>query len=469
MAGNEVVIGLECHIQLNTESKLFCGCRTSAEQPNSSCCEVCLGFPGSKPVLNRKAVDFALKVALALNCEINREFFFSRKTYFYPDMAKNFQITQYEIPIGKNGLLTLSTGKKVRIKRVHLEEDPAALVHEGGMALSQQTLVDYNRSGIPLVEVVTEPDLSTPQEAREFLDQITTILHYLRVFDLKSGTLKADSNISLIGGARVEVKNITGKKGVEKALAFEAARQRSLLAKGEAVKRETRAFNEKTQTTRALRGKETEEDYGYIMEADLTAIEFTQQQIDSIKASIPELHDAKAKRFAQQYSLDEYTAGVLAGNPVLSGLFEETAKQGNAVLAARFLSRELLGVLNYNGLSIEEVALDSKELAELLRLLEGGGVSEKNAKQALIKYVIEKVSPREFIEKHGLKKDLGAGEVEQAIERVLGQNPRAVSDYKAGGAKALHFLVGKVMELTKGKAEAREVQKLIEKKLKEMP
>jgi aspartyl-tRNA(Asn)/glutamyl-tRNA(Gln) amidotransferase subunit B len=465
IALGKTVIGLECHIQLATESKLFCGCPTTSTEPNSSCCEICLGFPGSKPVLNKRALDFALKVAVALNCEINRDFFFSRKTYFYPDMAKNFQITQFEVPIGKNGFLTLSSGKKVRIKRVHLEEDPAALVHEAGLEASLHTLVDYNRSGVPLVEVVTEPDLGSPQEARDFLDQLSTVLDYLGVFDLREGTLKADSNISFEGGARVEIKNITGKRGVEKALAFEAARQRALLAKGETIGRETRAFDEKTQTTKPLRGKETEEDYGYIMESDLAAVCLDESHLDGIRRTLPELHDAKAKRFMRQYSLSEYTARVLSSNPRLSGLFEETAKQVDAGLAAKFLSRELLGVLNYNGLSFEEAALKPSELIGLLRLMEKKEVTEKNAKEALIKYILEGASPTKYLEEKGLKGDLEGEEVREAIRKVLDGNTKAVADYLQGEKKALHFLVGKVMQLTKGKADAREVRRLIEEKL----
>jgi len=208
----EMVVGLEVHSQLATKSKLFCGCPTVAEEPNTACCPVCLGHPGSKPVLNAKALDYALKVALAFNCEINQEFFFSRKTYFYPDMPKNFQITQYEIPVGMKGFIVLSNGKKAGIRRVHLEEDPAALVHESGMGTSNFCLVDYNRSGVPLVEIVTEPDMDSPEEARDFLDQLTTILSYLKVFSPATGTLKADCNVSVYGNNRVEVKNVSGVK-----------------------------------------------------------------------------------------------------------------------------------------------------------------------------------------------------------------------------------------------------------------
>ncbi len=462
---NDVIIGLECHVQLDTDSKLFCGCPTTAEEPNSACCEVCLGFPGSKPVLNKKAVDYALKVSMALNCEINKEFFFSRKTYFYPDMSKNFQITQYEVPVGKNGYLTLSSGKKIKIERVHIEEDPAALVHESGLAMSRQTMVDYNRSGIPLVEIVTAPDMRSPQEARDFLDQLTTVLQYLGVFDEREGTLKVDSNLSIKGGERVEVKNITGKKGVEKAMSYEAVRQKGVILKGEAVRRETRAFNEKTLTTRSLRTKETEEGYGYIFEPDLTAFELDEKYLNSIKQSLPELHDSKAKRFVQQYSLDGYTAGVLSRNPHLGNIFEQAIKSVDVALAAKFLTRELLGILNYNSLSFEEADLKVEELVGLMQLLEKGEVSEKNAKQALIKYVLEKASPRKFIEEQGLKKDLDETELLNAIEAAVNENRPAVADFKKGEKKALHFLVGKVMQSTKGKADAREIQKKLKERI----
>jgi aspartyl-tRNA(Asn)/glutamyl-tRNA(Gln) amidotransferase subunit B len=462
---SDVIIGLECHVQLDTESKLFCGCPTTANEPNSACCEVCLGFPGSKPVLNKKVLDYALKVSMALNCEINKEFFFSRKTYFYPDMSKNFQITQYEIPVGKNGYLTLSSGKKIKIERVHIEEDPAALVHESGMMMSKQTLVDYNRSGVPLVEIVTAPDMRSPQEARDFLDQLTTVLQYLGVFDEKDGTLKIDSNLSIKGSERVEVKNVTGKRGVEKAMAFEAVRQKGVIAKGETIPRETRAFNEQTLTTRALRSKETEADYGYIFEPDLPAFELGEKYLDSIKKSLPELHDAKAKRFVQQYSLDEYTAGVLSRNSALGSIFEEAVKSVDVGLAAKFLTRELLGILNYNNLSFEATEIKVEELVSLMQMLEKGDVSEKNAKQALIKYVLEKVSPSKFIEEQGLKKDLDETDLQKAIETVLDENRPAVADFKKGGEKALHFLVGKVMQLTKGKADARDIQKKLKEKI----
>ncbi len=326
MVGKEgVMIGLECHVQLNTDSKLFCGCPTKAGDPNTACCPICLGHPGSKPVLNAKALDYTMKVALAFNCEINQQFFFSRKTYFYPDMSKNFQITQYEIPVGLKGYIVLSSGKKIGITRVHLEEDPAALVHTSGMGSSNFSLVDYNRSGIPLVEIVTDPDFESPGEAREFLEQLTTILAYLKVFSPTTGTLKADCNVSVYGNNRVEVKNVTGKKAVEKALSFEIARQKNMLLNEKEIVMETRAFDETTFTTKASRSKETEADYGYIFEPDLTAFRISREEIEGMKKALPELHSAKSKRFVEEFGLDEYTSNVLANNFSLGNIFEEVA------------------------------------------------------------------------------------------------------------------------------------------------
>lgn len=412
-----VMIGLECHVQLNTDSKLFCGCKTRAEEPNSACCPTCLGHPGSKPVINAKALDYTLKVALALNCSINGEFFFSRKTYFYPDMSKNFQITQYEIPVGVKGSITLSSGKKVGITRVHLEEDPAALVHSAGMSASKYCMVDYNRSGIPLVEIVTDPDMVSPEEARDFLDQLTTILSYLKVYSPTTGILKADCNVSVYGNNRVEVKNVSGKKGVEKALSFEIARQKNILLNEKEIARETRAFDEKTMTTKATRGKETEAGYGYIFEPDLTAFEFSKGEIEKMKNALPELHAAKAKRFKEEFNLDDYTANVLSNNFNLGLLFEEVAKKVFPELAARFLTRELMAVVHRSELDLDKLELDAGEIASLLKMLSEKKITEKVAKEAIISYLVKGEKPMKFIEKQGLAMDLGTGEIEKAVKR----------------------------------------------------
>ena len=466
ISSGKTMIGLECHVQLNTKSKLFCGCKTQEKEPNSACCPICLGHPGSKPVLNATALDYAMKVALALNCEINQEFFFSRKTYFYPDMSKNFQITQYEIPVGEKGHIILSNGKKVGITRVHLEEDPAALVHSEGMGSSNFCLVDYNRSGIPLVEIVTDPDMQTPEEARDFLDQLTTILSYLKVYSPTTGVLKADCNASVYGNNRVEVKNVSGKKGVEKALAFEIARQKHVLLEGKKIEMETRAFDEAKGTTRSTRSKETEADYGYIFEPDLTAFRLTKSEIEDMKHNLPELHGAKSKRFIEEFGLDEYTANVLAGNFALGTIFEHVAKDIDAKLVANFLTRELMAVVNRSELDLDAIELDPEEISSLLSLRSSGKITEKVAKDAIIVYLTKGVKPTKFIESQGLAMDLGKGEIEKAVEKVIAENKAAVADLKRGKQKSLNFLVGQVMRLTRAKANPKDVQNIILKKIK---
>ncbi len=463
----KVIIGLEVHVQLNTKSKLFCGCATSSTEPNSSVCEVCLGFPGSKPMLNRQAVLMAVRCAMALNCKINREFFFSRKTYFYPDLAKNYQITQYEAPIGVDGSLMISS-KKVELSRVHLEEDPAALVHEQGLGSSNYSLVDYNRSGVPLVEIVTSPCLSSPSEAREFLNALSILLDYLDVFDSMDSVLKVDANISITGGERVEIKNILGFKSVEKALEVELERQKKAMHKNEKIVRETRGFDEKNLATFSLRKKETEEDYGYIFDPDLPIVYVDDSLYSELKSSIPELFEEKKKRFMSKFGLSENDAFVIASNKQFSALFEGTVRRAKVDVAARFFAREMLGILNYNNLALSDVNFEQDALGDLLELLEKGSVSEKNAKEALIKYALENVKPLDFLKKNNLLLDLSSGDVEKAVKEVLSANPSAVSDLKQGNQKAMNFILGLVMKKTQAKADAREVKKIVEVQIKKL-
>lgn len=466
MSERKTVIGMEVHVQLNTESKLFCGCPARAEEPNSSVCEICLGMPGSKPVVNKKALDFAILAGLAVNCKINQEFFFSRKTYFYPDMSKDFQISQFELPVAVNGFLLLPGGKKVNIRRVHLEEDPAALVHEQGMASSNYCLVDYNRSGIPLVEIVSEPDLSSPAEAREFMDSLLNILNYLGIFAQGVGVMKADANISIEGSERVEVKNISSFRGIEKALEFEEKRQRELIAKGERVKKETRGFVAGNGTTVSLRSKESEEDYGYVFEPDLPKIVVSGKWLAELKKRLPELPEQKAKRFEKEFRIPAAEARVLCGNLALAQLFEAAAKRTKPALASRFLSRELLAVLNYNNLDLASLDLHAEHIAELLNLVAEKKASEKNAKEAMIRYANEKILPIDFLKKNNLLIDLKQDDLQAIVEKVLQENKNALAELKSGNKKSLNFLVGLVMREARGKAEPRTVQKLIEEKAK---
>ncbi|MFH1587486.1 MAG: Asp-tRNA(Asn)/Glu-tRNA(Gln) amidotransferase subunit GatB [Candidatus Diapherotrites archaeon] len=460
----EALVGLESHLSLNCATKLLCPCPVVSKEaePNTSTCPTCLGHPGSKPVLNRKSVDIAIKLALALNCKIEKEIVFSRKTYFYPDMPKNFQITQYEVPLGREGFIELDSGKKIRITRVHLEEDPGALVHEAGIGASNYVLVDYNRAGVPLCEIVTEPDISTKEEAKEYLDKLKAIIDYLDIFDSEKGSIKTDTNVSIEGGERVEIKNVSGVlSGVFVAIDSELRRQQKVIEDGGKVIRETRAFDEATGTTSPLRKKETESDYGYIAEPDLTKIELDPNWIATIKKQLPELPAQKAKRFQKEFKLSDYDAKVISSDLLLSQIFESAAKEVNPSLAAKFLSRELLGILNYNNLNLRALNLDAKEIINLLKLLQGGNVSEKNAKEAMIKYCNEQITPEKFLREGNLLIDLKTGDVEKVVKEVMKKNPQAVEELKQGKDKALNFLIGASMRELKGKANAREIEKII--------
>ena len=453
------IIGLEVHSQLNTESKLFCSCPTTASEPNTAVCPTCCGFPGAKPVLNKKAVDYAIMVALALNCKINNEFFFSRKTYFYPDLAKNFQITQYEIPVGQNGFVEIE-GRQIRIRRVHLEEDPASLVHEGGMGASSYSLVDYNRSGVPLVEVVTEPDLESPQEARKFLDALLTTLNYIGVYSHGESVLKADCNISIKGGARVEVKNVTGFRAVEDALEAEFERQKKEVAGGSKMVQHTRGFDAETKSTYEMRTKESDDDYGYVSDTDLVKTHVDEAWLAGIMKRMPELADAKAKRFEKQYGVKGYDAKVLSSSKVLADIFEDCAKI-DAVIAARLVSRELLGILNHNKLSLTETKINSGGISGLVSLVKNAKVSERNAKESLIRYALEGIAPKEFLEKNEMLIDVSLGELERAVKEAAAENKDAFSEFASGNTKSLNFLIGIVMRKMKGKADARQIQKIL--------
>ena len=460
-------IGLETHVSPNTQSKLFSACPTHGDQPNTAVDPVSLGLPGSKPVLNETAVQHTLKVALALNCEINHSFFFSRKTYFYPDLAKNYQITQYETPIGKNGYIELANGKKIGIERVHLEEDPAALVHAAGMHSSNHAMVDYNRSGMPLIEIVTAPDMTSPQEAREFLDKLVLIISYLGIFDEKDGLIKADCNVSLTGGDRVEVKNVNGIRSAEKALSYEIKRQTEQLDGGKKVTLHTRSFDEKKGITTSLREKETENDYGYIFDPDLPLVELEEEYVEEIQKSLPELPSSRQQRFVKQYKLDGYTASVLAGNFALSNLFQEVVEKANPQTAASFLTREVLAILSRSETTIEQAGISAQKLAPLLQSLADKKVTEKNAKEAMIAFVEKGISPMEYIKANNLIKDMDDGDTAKAIRDILKQNPQAITDYVKGEKKSLNFLLGQLMRATKGKVDPGTAQKMLEEKLKE--
>lgn len=452
----DIVIGLEIHVELNTKTKLFCGCaRTGGEIPNTRVCPICLGHPGTRPVLNKKAVDYALKIARALGCTINGDLIFSRKGYFYPDMSKNFQITQFEEPLGSGGSVKLKSGKNIQLERIHIEEDPASISYPQSMATSAFSYLDYNRAGNPLVEIVTTPTLTTPAEARDFLNQLLGILTYLNVFDQNHCIMKADANISVKESnyTRVEIKNISGFKEVETALTYEVTRQRALLRRGMTIKRETRGWNEASKGTISLRSKEQEADYGYITEPDLVPLDVTDEMISIIEKEIPELAHQRMERYVREWELDPGDADVMAMELELAELFEKVAREINPQLAARWLRRELLRVLNFNKKTIREIKFDEKELIELLTLVEEKAISDTTAQKLMEKLMVDTFSPRAYVKKEGLLQITSERMVREVCQRVVRGNVKAAEDYYTGNEKSFHFLVGQVMKETKGKAE----------------
>ncbi len=461
-----IVIGLEIHAELNTKSKLFCSCPTTgSEEPNTRTCEVCLGHPGSKPVINKKAIEYAIKLALALNCKISPEIRMSRKSYFYPDMAKNYQISQYEVPLGESGKLELKEGKKIGITRVHIEEDPASIVHPAGIQESAYVMVDYNRSGNPLVEIVSEPDMDSPEQARDFMKQLITILSYLEIFDENEGIIKADANISIkeSGYIRAEVKNITGFKDIERALFYEVDRQRKEISEGKKIVQETRAWNSNKGITFSLRTKETEEDYGYIIDPDLTLIEISREWVKKIKEEMPELAQDKVSKFISKHKIDKIDAEVLAAEKELAELFERVATEIDPVLAARWLRRELMRVLNYNKKTLKDIELDEKQLKVLLSLVENKKITETTGQKLMEKLVEKKFDVLEYVKKEGLEAVSDIGELEKFCKEAISENKNAVDEFKSGKEKALNFIVGQVMKKTKGKARPKEVNEIIKK------
>ena len=463
---SEIVIGLEIHTELNTDSKLFCSCPThGSEEPNTRTCAVCLGHPGSKPVVNKKAIEYALKLALATKSKISPELIFSRKSYFYPDMAKNYQISQYEIPLAVKGKIKLRKGKEISLIRIHMEEDPAALVHIGDMQKSPFVLVDYNRSGNPLVEVVTEPELASPDEARDFMNQLIIILGYLEIFDVNKGIIKADANVSIkeSGYTRAEIKNITGFKEIERALKYEVERQKQAVKEGKKIIQETRAWNSEKGVTFSLRAKELEEEYGYIAEPDLVRIELKDEWIKTIEKGLPELADEKKEKFLKEHKIEETTAQVLAKDKELALMYEKVSAAVDPSLAAKWIRRELSRVLNYHKKKLKDAALTEQHLIDLLTLIENKTITEKVA-QKLIEQLVEKpFDVNDYVKLQGLEAVSDKGEIEKFCKEAIKEAPKAIEDYKAGNEKALNFVVGIVMKKSKGKATPKEVNEILKK------
>ena len=464
---SDVVIGLEIHIGINTKSKLFCKCKNDDAEPNTNVCPVCLGHPGAKPVVNIEAINKALKLCLALKSKIANDVVFSRKAYFYPDLSKNYQTTQYELPIGDGGELELPNGNKVSLTRLHIEEDPASLVHVGGIADASYSFIDYNRSGTPLIELVTNPDMKSPEEARDFLRTLIGILNHLEIFDVKSGIIKADANISIkeSGYVRAEVKNISGFKEIEKALNYEIERQRDAVKQGEKLRIETRAWNSEDETTSFMRSKESEADYGYIIDTDLVPIEVTKEMIEKAESEVGLIPIDFAKEISSKYNLNFEDCYIIANQKAFSDAYKK-AIDIDAKLATNWFRHVIPTpfVKKYKDLEFVE-NINEDEIIELFTLFKEKKVSDKVAKEILEKLVGEKFSPKEYIQENGLEMSSNTDEILIFAKEAISENPVAVEDFKNGESKSLNFLVGQVMKKSRGKANPGEASKLIRKEL----
>lgn len=467
----ETVIGLEVHVELATKSKIFCGCSTEfGAPPNTHTCPICLGHPGVLPVLNKRAAEYAMKAALALNCEISEESVFDRKNYFYPDLPKAYQISQLDKAIGKNGWVEIEVGtetKRIGITRIQLEEDAGKLTHaESGYA----TLVDYNRVGTPLLEIVSEPDLRSPEEGRIFLEKLKAILQYCEISDLKmeEGSLRCDANISLrpVGqkeyGIRAELKNVNSFRNVQRGLEYEEVRQADILRDGGQVIQETRRFDDAKGRTLSMRSKEEAHDYRYFPDPDLIKLKIDREWVEEIRATIPELPDARKARYMSEYSLPEYDAGVLTMSKELSDFFDATVQTGaDAKTAANWLMGDLIGYLNANEKEIGDIQLTPEGLGQLLALIEKGTISNSIAKKVFKEMVDTGKAPETIVEEKGLVQISDEGAIKQMVDEVVARNPQAVEDFKAGKEKAIGALVGQVMKASKGKANPGVVNQLL--------
>jgi len=474
----EAVIGLEVHAQLLTRSKIFCGCSAAfGAPPNSQTCPVCLGMPGVLPVLNRRVVEFAIKTAVALQCEIAGGCRFARKNYFYPDMPKNYQISQYELPLARNGMLEFPVNgltKSVRIHRLHLEEDVGKLLHAGTFQTADSSLVDFNRSGVPLMEIVSEPDIRNPEDAAEYLRQVRAIVVYLEVCDgnMEEGSLRCDANVSVRRagteelGVKAEVKNMNSFKHVQKALAYEIQRQVRVLEQGGRVVQETRLWDANQEQTFPMRSKEYAHDYRYFLEPDLVPVTIPQQWIDEIRETLPELPQERRARFVRQYTIPDYDAAVLTASKPLAGYYEEVVKAfPEPKTASNWVMVELLGLLNKDGREITDSPIPPAELAALLTMLNRGDISGKTAKMVFEKMYQTGKSAALIVQEEGLTQISDQDELLRIVDEVLAQHPGPVADYRKGKVQSFNFLVGAVMKASRGKANPKSVNELLQTRL----
>ena len=474
----ELVIGLEVHVQLHTRSKIFCACSTKfGAPPNSNTCPVCLGLPGALPVLNREAVAMAVKAAMALNCRINHKSIFARKNYFYPDLPKGYQISQFDQPLAEHGWIAIHTGgveKKIGITRLHLEEDAGKSIHDGFLDSDRKTYIDLNRSGVPLSEIVSEPDLRSPEEAYDYLTRLKQTLLYLGVSDcnMEEGSLRCDANVSVRPrgqkefGVKTEVKNLNSFRFLQRALEYEISRQIQVLEEGGRITQETRLWNSNQGRTEGMRSKEESHDYRYFPEPDLLPLIVSDTWREEIRKSIPELPEAKRHRFLQQYGLGKYDADVLTQEQELANYYEQVAsKAPEAKIAANWVMVELLGALNAAGKGIVSSPVSGESLAGLLTLIGAGTLSGKMAKTVFEQMFATGKAAEQVVKDLGFHQITDDGQIAEIVRKVVTGNPKQLEHYKAGKVTLFGFFVGQVMKETKGQANPAKVNELLKAEL----
>ncbi len=482
MADLEAVIGLECHVELSTATKMFCGCPNEfGAPPNTHVCEVCLGHPGSLPVPNERAIEFTVRIGLALDSEIAPRSLFHRKNYFYPDMPKNFQISQYDLPLCVGGHLDVELpggeGRRIGITRVHLEEDTGKTTHAsqtGRITGAEYALVDYNRAGLPLVEVVSEPDIRSPEEARAYLNELRATLEALGVSDVRmeEGSFRCDANVSLRPtgsaeyGVKVEVKNMNSIRSVERALRYEIDRQTEALEAGNAIAQETRHFDENTGVTHPGRSKEYASDYRYFPEPDLPPVEPSPEWVEEIRTSLPELPAARRHRFEETYGLKPAQARVLAGARSWADFFEETVGLGAApAVVANWMTQDLAALANAAHIEPPEGKVTPKHLADVARLVDDGTISTAGAKAVLEEAFASGREVEEIVEDKGLRQVSDTGALGALVDEVIAENPEPAEQFRAGKEGALQFLVGQLMKKTRGSANPQVARDLLRERL----
>lgn len=471
----ETVIGLEVHVELATKTKIFCGCATKfGGAVNSHTCPVCTGMPGALPVLNKKVVEFAVALGKATNCNISKYCRFDRKNYFYPDNPQNYQISQLYMPICTDGSLEIemeSGTKTIRIHEMHMEEDAGKLIHDDG---EDYSLVDYNRSGVPLIEIVSEPDMGTADEVIAYLEKLRMICQYLGVSDckLQEGSMRVDVNLSVrqVGatehGTRTEMKNLNSFKAIRHAIQGERERQIELIESGRRVVQETRRWDDNVETSFAMRSKEDAMDYRYFPEPDLQPIIISDEWVEEIKSRQPELQPEKCARYKEEYGLPDYDANILTQNRHMAEMFEETARLcGNPKKAANWFMGEVLRTLKEKGMDPEELTFSPKHLADIIKAMEEGKINQSNAQKVFAEVFMSDVEPLSYMEEHGLMMVSDTGAIERAVEEVLAENQGSVQEYYSGKDRVFGFLVGQVMKKMKGKGDPAKINEVLRGRL----